>query len=118
MKLYISFVDYCVKQKRHVNTFLDKIDRLIDWRPIERLLKQKYKKQASADGRPAYPALPMFKLLLLQRWYNLSDPGMEEALKRCYHFVRMRYKGLAKGNMELILNSMAFNLKKAVVMVE
>ncbi len=30
----------------------------------------------------------------------------------------MRYKGLAKGNMELILNSMAFNLKKAVVMVE
>ncbi|HBE44579.1 MAG TPA: hypothetical protein DDW17_03775 [Deltaproteobacteria bacterium] len=39
-------------------------------------------------------------------------------LKRCYHFVRMRYKGLAKGNMELILNSMAFNLKKAVVMVE
>lgn|GEM_PF-5638312 len=39
-------------------------------------------------------------------------------LKRCYHFVRMRYKGLAKGNMELILNSMAFNLKKAAVMVE
>ncbi len=30
----------------------------------------------SADGRPAYPALPMFKLLLLQRWYGLSDPGL------------------------------------------
>ncbi len=50
--------------------------------------KQKYKKQASADGRPAYPALPMFKLLLLQRWYNLSDPGMEEALNNRISFIR------------------------------
>jgi IS5 family transposase len=32
-------------------------------------------------GAPAYPALMLFKALLLQRWYNLSDPAMEEALK-------------------------------------
>ncbi len=83
-----SFVDYFVEQKRHVNTFLDKINSLIDWKPIEKLLKQKYKKQASADGRPAYPALPMFKLLLLQRWYSLSDPGMEEALNDRISFIR------------------------------
>ena len=29
---------------------------------------------ASADGRPAYPALPMFTVLLLQRGYGLEQP--------------------------------------------
>jgi len=47
---------------------------LINWRNIENLLNKKYKKVASADGRSAYPPLPMFKHLLLQRWNNLSDP--------------------------------------------
>ena len=39
-------------------------------------------------------------------------------LKRGYRFFRMRYMGLRKGNMEFLLNSMAFNLKKAAAMVE
>ena len=39
-------------------------------------------------------------------------------LKRGYHFFRMRYKGLEKGNMEFLLNAIAFNLKKAATMVE
>ena len=83
-----GFADYFMEQKRHINTFLDKIDKLIDWKPIEKLLKQRYKRLSSADGRPAYPPLPMFKLLLLQRWYNLSDPKMEEALNDRISFIR------------------------------
>ena len=39
-------------------------------------------------------------------------------LKRGYHFYRMRYKGLRKGNMEFLLNAMVFNLKKAAAMIE
>jgi IS5 family transposase len=39
-------------------------------------------------------------------------------LKREYHFTRMRYTGLKKGNMEFLLNATAFNLKKAAGMVE
>jgi transposase, IS5 family len=39
-------------------------------------------------------------------------------LKRGYHFTRMRYVGLKKGNMEFLLNATAFNLKKAVLMLE
>jgi hypothetical protein len=31
-------------------------------------------------GEPSYPPLVMFKVLLLQRWYGLSDPAMEAAL--------------------------------------
>jgi IS5 family transposase len=39
-------------------------------------------------------------------------------LKRGYHFSRMRYIGLKKGNMEFLFNTMAFNLKKAAATVE
>jgi IS5 family transposase len=83
-----GFADYFIEQRKHSNTFLDKIDQFIDFREIEKLLKKKYKRRASADGRPAYPPLPMFKLLLLQRWYGLSDPGLEEALMDRISFIR------------------------------
>ncbi len=60
----------------------------MDWRPIEKILIRNYKKKASVDGRPAYPALPLFKMLLIQRWYNLSDPGLEEAVNDRISFLR------------------------------
>ncbi|GEM_PF-873521 len=66
-----SFADYIVEARKNNPTFLDKINSLIDWKPIEEILKKRYKKVASADGRPAYPPLPMLWLLLLERWYNL-----------------------------------------------
>ncbi len=83
-----GFADYFLEQRKHSNTFLDKIDQFIDWKHIEKLLKKKYKKTFSADGRPVYPPLPMFKLLLLQRWYGLSDPGLAEALNDRISFIR------------------------------
>jgi|GEM_PF-2203774 len=83
-----GFADYFVGQRKHANTFLDTIHQIIDFRALEKLLKIKYKKRTSADGRPAYPALPIFKLLPLQRWYGLSDPGTEEALKDRISFIR------------------------------
>ena len=83
-----GFADYFIERRGHANTFLDRIDVLIDWKKIERVLGKHYRKTASADGRPAYPALPMFKLLLLQRWYGLSDPGLEEAVNDRISFIR------------------------------
>jgi IS5 family transposase len=51
-------------------------------------IKKHYKKRQAADGRPAYPPLPLFKMLLLARWYNLSDPGLEEAVSDRLSFLR------------------------------
>ena len=83
-----GLADYFIDQRGHANTFLDRIDSLIDWKRIDKALLKRYRKVASADGRPAYPALPMFKLLLLQRWYGLSDPGLEEAVNDRISFIR------------------------------
>lgn len=56
---------------------LMEISDLLDWRPLEGLLSSIH---SSRRGEPSYPPLAMFKVLLLQRWYGLSDPAMEEAL--------------------------------------
>lgn len=83
-----SFLDYCIKQRPGQKSFLDDVDQVIEWRPVERLLKKHYKKIKAADGRPAYPPLPLFKMLLLQRWYDLSDPGLEAAVNDRLSFLR------------------------------
>lgn len=59
------------------NARLERITALIEWAPLERLLAPLHQAQT---GRPPYASLSLFKGLLLQQWYGLSDPGLEEAL--------------------------------------
>jgi transposase, IS5 family len=59
------------------NERLERIAVLIDWRRVEQLLGVLH---AGPTGRPPYAPLAMLKALLLQQWYGLSDPGLEEAL--------------------------------------
>lgn len=35
---------------------------------------------ASLDGRPAYEGILLFKITLLQTWFNLSDQAVEERI--------------------------------------
>jgi IS5 family transposase len=59
------------------NARLEEIAALIDWAPLERLLAPLH---TAETGRPPYASVGLFKGLLLQQWYGLSDPGLEEAL--------------------------------------
>jgi transposase, IS5 family len=72
-----SFVDAFLPKGFGRNVRLEKISGLLDWQPLERLV---LKVRSGEQGRPPYAALSMFKALLLQQWYGLSDPGLEEAL--------------------------------------
>lgn len=56
---------------------LSEISGLLDWSRFDAVLGGIYE---ARRGEPPYPPLVMFKVLLLQRWYGLSDPEMEEAL--------------------------------------
>lgn len=67
------------------NARLERIEEALDWLPIEILVKQL---RPGKTGRPPYRALAMFKALLLQQWYGLSDPGLEEALSDRVSFRR------------------------------
>jgi IS5 family transposase len=64
---------------------LAEIDGLVDWAPFATALKDIH---SAAKGEPSYPPLTLFKVLLLQRWYGLSDPAMEAALFDRISFLR------------------------------
>jgi transposase, IS5 family len=72
------------------NRQLERIAALVDWVAFERLLGEVY---AAPVGRPSYGPLVLLRCLLLQQWYRLSDPGLEEALSDRLSF--RRFVGLA-----------------------
>jgi IS5 family transposase len=73
---------------------LDGIHQLIDWKPIEQQMSGIHAKK---QGEAAWPPLLMFKALLLQSWYGLSDPGLEKQLARDLMFRRFINLGLSEG---------------------
>lgn len=73
----IGLVETLLGCNQNLNQRLDKINQLIDWQPFEQMLKTIY---SSPVGRPSHPVLLLFKALLLQTWYSLSDYALEEAL--------------------------------------
>ncbi len=64
------------KQKQPKKDFLIEIDQYVDWsiyrKPLEKSFKQ------SAYGPNRYDVLLLFRMLLLQQWYDLSDRELEE----------------------------------------
>jgi transposase len=73
----LSFTDGLVNDAARANAPLQRVSELVDWSEIEALLSGL---RSGSLGAPAYPSLALFKALLLQQWYGLSDPGLEEAL--------------------------------------
>ena len=68
---------------------LDGVHELIDWSRLEQCLCGIHTK---TRGEKAWPPLMMFKALLLQSWYRLSDPALEKQLARDLLF--RRFAGL------------------------
>lgn len=54
------------------NETLIQVEKLIDWKVLRAIMAPVYK-DASRGGRPGFDPVMMFKLLLLEQWYNLSD---------------------------------------------
>ena len=90
----LGFADLAMSQSRprkdRRDTLVD-IDGLIDWSPLGQILLAAESERKV--GRPGYPALSLFKALLLQSWYGLSDPGLEDALADRVSF--RRFVGLS-----------------------
>ena len=56
------------------NDFLDRLEKLVDWTPIQSALEAMY---PATTGRPPHAPLVLFKMSLLQHCYGLSDPQCE-----------------------------------------
>jgi IS5 family transposase len=65
-------------KKSRTETLLQKIDRFVEWRELERLCESMYKD--SKKGKPSLPIVVALKCLIVQYLYDLSDPALEDAL--------------------------------------
>ena len=81
----LSFADDLVADVVEATTTLDRILALVDWKEIARLLSAL---RGGVMGAPGYPAMILFKAMLLQQWHGLSDPELEEALRDRLSFRR------------------------------
>jgi IS5 family transposase len=81
-----GFVDQMIGPGRsRRDRFFEAVDHAVDWRPLEEMLSVIHNKRM---GRPGITPLLLFKLILIQRWYNLSDPAAEDALNDSKSFAR------------------------------
>lgn len=75
---------------------LGKLNKVIDWEIFRPLLNKVFKKTPKgAGGRPAFDYVMMFKILILQRFYNLSDDQTEYQINDRISFMRFLGLGLS-----------------------
>jgi transposase len=82
----ISLADALVYERVSGNQVLTQIEEHVDWKPLRLRLEKLYRTEGA--GRPAFPVITMFKVLLLQNLYHLSDPAAEEAISDRLSFRR------------------------------
>ena len=76
---------------------LEKLDSVISWKIFKPMLKRAMKKERKSNaGRLPYDYLMMFKILILQRMYNLSDAQIQFQILDRYSF--KRFLGISDEN--------------------
>jgi IS5 family transposase len=69
-----SFLDAELEGQVSRSSFLDRVEAVMDWKP----LADHWSKLYGKTGKPSHPPLITFKMLLLQQWFNgLSDEEVE-----------------------------------------
>ncbi|XOD67777.1 MAG: transposase [Flavobacteriales bacterium Tduv] len=68
---------------------------MIHWKGMEKEIRKIYQKDQEIKGQPAYILISLFKMMILSHWYDFSNVGTEELVKkslRCMHFCGFRLK--------------------------
>lgn len=86
----LSFVEALLSSRAGLGQ-LDRLHGQVKWYRFEKLIG--HFRDESSPGRPGYPVLVLFKALLLQSLYGLSDRELEEALDDRLSF--RRFVGLS-----------------------
>ena len=93
-QLSFATLDHRNKKKQTKRErFLGEMDAVVPWAKLVGLIEPHYPK--AGKGRRPYPLDVLLRIYFLQQWYQLSDPGAEEAL---YDIQSMRaFAGLELG---------------------
>jgi len=81
--LQLGFSDYeqvYAKKKTRRQIFLEEMEDTIPWDDFHALIRPAYHRPSAKGGRPPFTLEVMLRIHLLQQWFTLSDPLMEEML--------------------------------------
>ena len=70
-----SFEKYGRKSRREL--FLDEMEKVVPWAELQALVEPHYPK--AGNGRRPVGLSILLRTYFMQQWFNLSDPGVEEA---------------------------------------
>ena len=88
-------LEYAAKRRKtRRERFLERMDGLIPWARLEARIAAHYPK--GGVGRQPYPLEAMVRVHCLQLFYNLSDPGLEDALYEVESMRRFARLSLAR----------------------
>jgi len=73
-----SFIEAWLPKGAGANAALDRLSGLVKWYRFEKLIG--HLRDEGSPGRPGYPVLVLFRAVLLQSLYGLSERELEEAL--------------------------------------
>jgi len=78
----MGFADSIIEDLGSTRTsaLLSKLDAATPWDQLAHPIKQLPEYKDHGAGRPPWEPTMMLKCLMLSKWFNLSDPGLEEAL--------------------------------------
>ena len=96
----IGFFDEsdCLRKLSKLGDQLEKLNRVINWEIFESILNRVFvKEQKGTGGRPPYSYVLMFKIMIIQRLFNISDDQAEFQINDRMTF--RRFLGLSLGDM-------------------
>jgi IS5 family transposase len=80
-QMSFASLDFAAKKKRTKrDVFLAEMAAVVPWAALAAVIEPHYPKVGPQGGRRPFPLPVMVRIYCLQQWYNLSDPGAEEAL--------------------------------------
>jgi IS5 family transposase len=59
---------------------LARLNAAMPWEQLAELIRATYRNHTAKGGRPNIPVEMMLRVVMLQKWFNLSDPAMEGML--------------------------------------
>ena len=81
MNLYHTGLSQLYKEIESLGDPLTGISDRIDFERIRHLLSDLFSNDTDKGQRPNYDPILMVKILLLQQWYNLSEPQIEREIR-------------------------------------
>ncbi len=91
----MGFADFALRDlgSSRTTAVLDTLDAATPWEELVHPIRQLPEYKLFGAGRPPWDPTLMFKCMMLAKWFNLSDPALEDQLKDRISF--RRFVGLS-----------------------